>query len=56
MSKFHHHFEIVKVEKFCILNEFPSQKVQIIMKKFAYKQGLLVKFTHFQDVFMHKGH
>ena len=29
MSKFHHHFEIVKVEKFCILNEFPSQKVQI---------------------------
>lgn len=29
MSKFQHHFEIVKVEKFCILNEFPSQKVQI---------------------------
>lgn len=29
MSKFQHHFEIVKVEKFCTLNEFPSQKVQI---------------------------
>ena len=44
-------FQVSRVEK-----DNHAQRVQNNMKNFAYKQGLLVKFAHFQDVFMHKGH